>query len=126
MLEYYSPNSTEIVSSIDLDDVEYCYLDSQNNEKCTFIIIVGSTTYHFKDMTRDEAGLWIQAIYSQIKHPLFENKNQCSEREKKNALFKNLETELATTCTNKRKTGENMQDEKFFQLKRNRRIKGME
>lgn len=64
MLEYYSPNSTEIVSSIDLDDVEYCYLDSQNNEKCTFIIIVGSTTYHFKDITRDEAGLWIQAIYS--------------------------------------------------------------
>jgi hypothetical protein len=33
--------------------------------------MIESTIYYFKAANRDEAGLWIQAVYSEIKHPLF-------------------------------------------------------
>lgn len=78
-------------------------MDAQGTDKGTFIIVLDSTTFYCKASTRDEAGLWIQAIYSEIKHPLFENRSHYPDKDKKNALFKNYEAELTTTTSHKLK-----------------------
>jgi hypothetical protein len=40
LLEYNCVNSNEILSSIELNYADYCYLDSQAAEKCIFIIMI--------------------------------------------------------------------------------------
>lgn len=32
-------------------------------------------SYRFKAANRDEAGKWVQAIYAELGHPLFDNRN---------------------------------------------------
>ena len=113
LLEFNSSNSYEILSSINLNKVDNIYLE--NNGDSTFVIITGNEKYCFITSSRDEAGRWIQAIYSEIGQPVYENKTLAQvSKDKRDCLFKNFEAELTTTATVKLKTVEFEEDEKVL------------
>lgn len=73
------------------------YLEA--NGQNIFVISIGSDKYFFTSPTRDEAGKWVQAIYSEIGKPIYESKAVVIAKEKRDCLFKNYDVEPATTAS---------------------------
>lgn len=86
----------------------------ENNGGSTFVVVLGTDKYYFSAKSRDEAGLWVQAIYSEIGQPLYENKESIIPKDKRDCLFKNFEAEMATTATLRVKPFENEEESKVL------------